>query len=126
MKNKLNIIIFILVVLCIIISVYLFFFSGGISNYQPTISLNQETIDLKIGEETAINPVITNLDDYTVLWTSSNESVVTVIDGKIRAINKFEFNDKKVNLDKKKERKDNNIKLLDTFKYNLTSKNNII
>ena len=88
MKNKLNIIIFILVVLCIIISVYLFFFSGGISNYHPTISLNQETIDLKIGEETVINPVITNLDDYTVLWTSSNESVVTVIDGKIRATNK--------------------------------------
>ena len=45
---------------------------------------------------------------------------------KIRAINKFEFNDKKVNLDKKKERKDNNIKLLDTFKYNLTSRDNII
>ncbi len=45
---------------------------------------------------------------------------------KIRAINKFEFNDKKVNLDKKKERKDNNIKLLYTFRYNLTSRDNII
>ena len=45
---------------------------------------------------------------------------------KIRAINKFEFNDKKVNLDKKKEIKDNNIKLLDNFRYNITSRDNII
>jgi hypothetical protein len=45
---------------------------------------------------------------------------------KIRAINRFEFNDKKVNLDKKKEIRDNNIKLLDTFRYNITSRDNII
>ena len=44
---------------------------------------------------------------------------------KIRAINKFEFNDKKVNLDKKKKEK-TIIKLLDTFRYKLTSRDNII
>lgn len=50
------------------------------------------------------------------------------IKNKIRAINRFEFNDKKskINVERKKEIKENNIKLMDFFRNNVNSKDNLI
>ena len=47
---------------------------------------------------------------------------------KIREINRFQFNDKKskVSYERKKEIKDNNIKLMDIFRNNIHSKDNLI
>ena len=89
MKDKFNIIIGILVVLCIVIIVFLFMGNDNpIVNNPPTISFNGGAVVLKVGESKELKPVVTNLDNYTVTWTSSNNNVATVNKGIVNAISK--------------------------------------
>jgi len=88
MKNKLNIIIVILLTLCIGLSLYLLLDTESFIKPNPTITLNRGTIVLKIGDEEILRPTVENLSDYTLEWTSSNNNVAIVIDGKVRAVNK--------------------------------------
>ena len=88
MKNKLNVIIAILATLCVGLSLYILLGKDSIIKPNPTITLNRGTIILKIGEEETLKPIVENLDNYTLEWTSSNNNVATVIDGTIKAVNK--------------------------------------
>ena len=89
MKDKFNIIIGILVVSCIIVIILLFMGDDtSIVKQPPTISFNGGVIVLKVGESKKLTPVVTNLDNYTITWTSSNESVATVNNGRVNALSK--------------------------------------
>ena len=59
-----------------------------IVNNPPTISFNGGAVVLKVGESKELKPVVTNLDNYTVTWTSSNNNVATVNKGIVNAISK--------------------------------------
>ena len=52
----------------------------------PTISLSETSIIVEEGSTQTITATITNLDNKTVNWTSSDESKATVVNGVISAI----------------------------------------
>ncbi len=85
MKDKYNIVIGILAFLIISIGIY---FVIPINKKVPTISYNQTTITMRVGDTKKIEPTVTNLDNYSLEWLSSNNNVVIVNDGMIRAISK--------------------------------------
>ncbi|MBP5684158.1 MAG: Ig-like domain-containing protein [Bacilli bacterium] len=85
MKNKYNIIIIILVFLIIGLGIYLVI---SMNKKTPTISYNQTTITMRIGDTKKIEPVVTDLDNYVLEWVSSNIDVVTVNEGVIEGISK--------------------------------------
>ena len=93
MKDKFNIIIAILVVLCIIVIIFLFMGdSDVITKKTPTINFNGGALVLKVGESKELKPIVTNLDNYTITWTSSNNNVATVNNGMVNAISKGNSN----------------------------------
>ena len=110
-----------------------YFYSGNIKKDKKNervlspscnlINLTRKILEVKISNSFVRGKNILNNNLRNKLKDVEREMNIKC---KIRAINKFEFNDKKVNLDKKKEIKDNNIKLLDNFRYNITSRDNII
>ncbi|MBP5683811.1 MAG: Ig-like domain-containing protein [Bacilli bacterium] len=93
MKDKYNIIIAIMVFLCVVIIAFLFIGNEESTvNTKPTIYFNGGTIVLKVGESRELKPVVTNLDNYTVSWNSSNTNVAAVNNGYINAIAKGNTN----------------------------------
>jgi len=93
MKDKYNIIIGTLIVLCIVIIVFLFMGNNNSSvKNPPTIYFNGGAIVLKVGESKELKPIVTNLDNYTITWTSSNNNVATVNNGMVNAISKGNSN----------------------------------
>lgn len=61
-----------------------------LSMYSPveSISLEQKTLSLKVGATAELTAVVTSVDaeDMSVTWTSSDEAVATVNDGKVTAV----------------------------------------
>ena len=53
-----------------------------------SVTLSKTTVDLKVGSSEPITATIepNNTTDKTIVWTSSNESVATVVNGKITAL----------------------------------------
>ena len=91
MKNKLNIVIAILVLACLVVLFFL------VKDYifvkkNPTITINGVVLVLQVGEEEKISTTVTDLDNYKISWSSSNPSVATVDDGTIKALSKGNTN----------------------------------
>ena len=52
----------------------------------PGITLNKETLTLKAGASETLKATVTGVTDKTVVWSSSDTKVATVVDGKVTAV----------------------------------------
>lgn len=61
-----------------------------LSMYSPveSVTLDQKTLSLKVGATAELGAAVAPIDaeDMSVIWTSSDESIVTVTDGKVKAV----------------------------------------
>ena len=89
MKNKYNVLIAILLFLISLIIIYFFLPPKDVKpspkDPKPTITYSNNNITLKVGEVKKIEPTITNLDNYILEWSSSNNNVIEVNNGLIIA-----------------------------------------
>lgn len=61
----------------------------NVSNKQdgsPHLEIDEDEIELYIGETYQLNPIVRNLEDYIISYSVSNEDIIAVTNGKITAL----------------------------------------
>ncbi len=92
MKKGINYVMYILIILVIIVGAY-FFFEGSSSTDgeeekpKEELVIENNVIDLKVGEEAKVGASVTNNTNATIKYVSTNPSIATVdVGGNIKAI----------------------------------------
>ena len=92
MKKGINYVMYILIILVIIVGAY-FFFGGSSSTDgeeekpKEDLVIENNVIDLKVGEEAKVGASVTNNTNATIKYVSTNPSIATVdVGGNIKAI----------------------------------------
>ena len=92
MKKGINYVMYILIILVIIVGAYFFFggsssTDGGEKKPKEELVIENNVIDLKVGEETKVGASVTNNTNATIKYVSTNPSIATVdAGGNIKAI----------------------------------------
>ena len=59
---------------------------GGKEKKNPEITLSATTLEMGLFEKQTINATLKDIDS-AVIWSTSNDSIVTVVDGLVEAVN---------------------------------------
>jgi uncharacterized protein YjdB len=92
MKKGINYVMYILIILVIIVGAYFFFggsssTDGGEEKPKEELVIENNVIDLKVGEEAKVGASVTNNTNATIKYVSTNPSIATVdAGGNIKAI----------------------------------------